>query len=70
MFVTYGIWCLADVSSVSLSSEQSHIQRTRPRRMPAVIGPKHGNFFDLAFVSFFLFSSFFRINLCLDKGQG
>ena len=33
MFVACGIWCLADVSSVSPSSEQtSHIQRTRPRR--------------------------------------
>ena len=35
MFVACGIWCLADVSSVSPSSEQTgqtHIQRTRPRR--------------------------------------
>ena len=31
MFVACGIWCLADVSSVSPSSEQT-IQRTRPRR--------------------------------------
>ena len=35
MFVACGIWCLADVSSVSPSSEQTaqtRIQRTRPRR--------------------------------------
>ena len=38
MFVACGIWCLVDVSSGSPSSEQSnlvdqtHIQRTRPRR--------------------------------------
>ena len=34
MFVACGIWCIADVSSVSPSSEsdQTHIQRTRPRR--------------------------------------
>ena len=36
MFFACGIWCLADVSSVSPSSEttirETTIQRTRPRR--------------------------------------
>ena len=38
MFVACGIWCLADVSSVSPSSEQTEIHSVKPGKLVEIGG--------------------------------
>ena len=80
MFVACGIWCLAGVSSVSPSSEQTalslshrrqtyhinlvdqtHIQRTRPRRKTVF-------FSKLVFEFYYWADTMFHFDLCFGSG--